>query len=306
MRVHRTIVSRLAVGVTLSVAFLLLPSSGVTGYSDSAQAAIGIQNMHQGFDMACAPTASKMQTWWTNSPYWYIGIYLGGENVSCSNNTNLTASWINTVNGQGWSFINIWVGPQSACVFQSGLAHFSNDPNTAYSQGKTSADHAISAAQALGFTGSLIYYDLEGFNTGDSTCLTAAKKFISGWDNQMNSSGWVPGIYGSSSASALDDMYNLSSHPTDAWMAWYSGAWNSPWGITAVPDGDWIFDHRIHQYYAETGTTNECHGGVCLQVDRNCAIGYTAKARDFSLETSEPSGHTEYDGPLEDVPPCGS
>lgn len=242
-----------------------------------------------------------MSTWWSSSPYYYVGIYVGGDNRACSN-TNLTSSWVSTVNGQGWSFIPFWVGQQAPCT---SYAHtFSYDPATAESEGSTAADHAISAASNLGFTNSIVYFDLEAFNTGNSSCLTAAEAFVKGWVTEMKNKGWTPALYGSSSGSAMYDMYELGStyRPTDADLADYSHAWNSPWDIYQVPNSAWEYDHRIHQYNADSSC--ETWGGICLKVDRNCAIGPTAKAWSFSIEGSEPSGSSESDGPSEDVPPC--
>ena len=132
----------------------------------------------------------------------------------------------------------------------------------------------------------------------------AAEAFVKGWVTEMKNKGWTPALYGSSSGSAMYDMYELGStyRPTDADLADYSHAWNSPWDIYQVPNSAWEYDHRIHQYNADSSC--ETWGGICLKVDRNCAIGPTAKAWSFSIEGSEPSGSSESDGPSEDVPPC--
>jgi len=295
----------LSVVAALALISIFFPSSGFSIHRLSAKAVIGVQDMHQGFDRACAPGAGTMSNWWTSSPYWYVGIYIGGSNKSCTNDSNLTSSWISDVNSNGmeWSFVPFYVGLQSQCVFQSGLAEFSNDTTTANSEGSNAADYAISDAESLGFTNSIVYFDLEAFDTSNSTCLAAAEAFVRGWVNELQNRGWTAGLYGSSGASAMDDMYHLSANPTDAMLADYNDS-NSPWGISSVPNSDWEYDHRIHQYHVDS--TCETHGGICLNVDRNCAIGKTAKAWSVSTETSEPSGSSESDGPSEDVPPCGS
>ena len=277
-----------------------------------AEADIGIQNMDRGFDIACAPSSSHMLTWWNNSAYTYIGIYLGGDEVLCKNNTSLTASWITTVSGYGWSFLPTWVAEQDPCTT---FTHTfpANDPATDYSDGVVSADHAIAAAQALGLAHSVIYYDLEGWGGAGGNCLTSAEAFLEGWQSELNNQGWLAGFYGSSSASRMDAIYNNASpRPTESWISWAvssgNAAYNSPWDINSipysVPNGDWIQDHRIHQYFFDTSSSQDCHGGVCLQVDRNCAIGYVARSNSNFTENSEPSGKVEDDGKAEDVPPC--
>jgi hypothetical protein len=47
---------------------------------------------------------------------------------------------------------------------------------------------SCAAAANLGFDGTNVYYfDLESFNTGNSTCRTAVKSFINGWSSRIQS-----------------------------------------------------------------------------------------------------------------------
>ncbi|MHB1596196.1 MAG: DUF1906 domain-containing protein [Streptosporangiaceae bacterium] len=252
-----------------------------------------------------------MKIWWADSPYYYAGIYLGGDEVFCTNNTNLTSTWITTVSGYGWAFLPAWVGPQDPCgsfTHAFPLSDFTTD----YADGETSADHAISAAQKLGLSHSVIYYDMESWGGTGGDCLTSAENFLAGWETEMNAFGWIGGVYGSASGSRLDAIYNDGSRPTEAWISWpvssSNASWNSPWDINSspysVPNGDWVDDHRFHQYYFDTSSAQDCYGGVCLQVDRNCSVGYVARANSTYTEFSEPSGYVENDGKSEDVPPC--
>ena len=96
-----------------------------------------------GFDACTAPSSSTMQKWWTNTPWSWVGIYIGGSVRACSQ-PNLTAAWMNTTYAQGWRYELIWVGPQAPCTTFS--HRISYDTATAYQQGKT---EAISAASAL-------------------------------------------------------------------------------------------------------------------------------------------------------------
>src|SRR6266852_4400139 len=88
---------------------------------------------HKGFDSCQDPTASQMQAFWNGTPYWWVGTYIGGVLMYCSQ-PNLSASWLNTVYGQGWNFEFIWVGPQPPCTAYN--SRFSSDPATAYQQGQ--------------------------------------------------------------------------------------------------------------------------------------------------------------------------
>ena len=130
---------------------------------------------YDGFDTCGAPTESQMNTWWYNSSYFWVGIYIGGVNRACPN-TNLTSSWVTTVKNQGWAFAPIYVGLQDPCY---GGSTFSTNTTTAKSEGAGSADNAAATASNLGFGGgAVIYYDLEGFGgTSNSTCDAAAKAF---------------------------------------------------------------------------------------------------------------------------------
>ena len=55
----------------------------------------------RGFDTCAAPSTSQMQAWWTNTPWSFVGVYIGGAVRACSQ-PNLTATWMNTTNMQGW------------------------------------------------------------------------------------------------------------------------------------------------------------------------------------------------------------
>jgi hypothetical protein len=292
------------VAVLVVTAIFLAPSSFVP-HRLSAHASIGVQNMRRGFDRACAPSEGTMLNWWSNSPYYYVGIYIGGVNRSCRDNTNLTATWVRDVNttGMNWSFIPLYVGLQDPCTPPSlGFSTFSTDSATAASQGTNDANLAINDAEGLGFTDSIIYFDLESWGGTGGSCLSSAEAFISAWDDQLQSKGWTAGVYGSGSGSAMDALYNTGDGPNAADLADYNDV-NSPWGVSGVPNSDWEYDYRMHQYHADTSATT-CNGGICLTVDKECAIGPTAKAWTFTTETSEPSGTSEGDGPSEDAPPC--
>ena len=88
------------------------------------------------FDACTTPSLSTMTTWWQQSPYEAVGIYIGGSSRACAQ-PNLTATWVTTVVDQGWNLIPIWVGPQAPCTNFS--KRISADPGATYLQGVSEA-----------------------------------------------------------------------------------------------------------------------------------------------------------------------
>ncbi len=82
--------------------------------SQSASAAVTTLSNIKGFDTCAAPSTSTMDTWWLNSPYYWVGIYVGGVNRGCSQ-PNLTSSWVTHVISGGWQIVPIWAGLQDPC-----------------------------------------------------------------------------------------------------------------------------------------------------------------------------------------------
>lgn len=174
-----------------------------------------------GFDACEAQTLAKMQAWWWNSPYYDYNIYFGGISRGCGQ-PNLNTAWMQSVMAMGWRLIPTWVGPQAPC---SPFRYpFSSNPTTAYNQGRQEADLALTAAAALGLTGpgksgTVIYYDLEAYNTADAACQTAVQAFINGWVTRMHEFGSRAGVY--STTSALSKMWAFANKPDDIWAAWW-------------------------------------------------------------------------------------
>jgi hypothetical protein len=243
--------------------------AGSTPVGGSGQIRYGVSKF-KGFDTCSAPSASRMQTWWRYSPYFDVGIYIGGSNRACSQ-PNLTTSWVTTVHNQGWSFYLTWVGPQAPCTYINTSSRFSSTASTAAQQGRNQADAAVNAARNLGFTGkNVYYYDMEHYNTGNSTCRNAVKSFVSGWVGRLRHYwGEASGMYGATCGSAVNDWASIPNIPDDVWLAYWN---NDPdvWGLKCVPDGNWVFNQRIHQY---RGGHNETWGGITLGIDNDCASG---------------------------------
>jgi hypothetical protein len=220
-----------------------------------------------------------MGSWWTSSPFWSVGVYIGGANRGCEN-VNLTRDWVSRVYDQGWNFMPIWVGPQAPC---SGFkTKISTNTQTARTQGTNDATAAFNAATNLGFTkGTIIYFDIEGYNTSDSTCRNAVNAFLGAWVEKMHALGNRTGIYGSSCGSAASDWASINRVPDDVWLA---ATVNDPnftptvLDIPCVDNGLWVFSQRIRHYRANS---TETFGGIQLTIDRDCLQGHVAGGREY-------------------------
>lgn len=63
-----------------------------------------------GFDISAYPGNSAMQTWWSSSPYYFVGFYLAP--APHHGNTSWMSRY-NTLIGQGWGLVPIYVGRQA-------------------------------------------------------------------------------------------------------------------------------------------------------------------------------------------------
>ncbi|CAN5330520.1 hypothetical protein BH11PSE11_BH11PSE11_27120 [soil metagenome] len=233
----------------------------------------------KGFDACSAPSSSTMQKWWTNTPWSFIGIYIGGAVRGCSQ-PNLTATWMNTTRAQGWRYELIWVGPQAPCSTFS--TRMSYDTGTAYSQGKSEALKAYNALMGLGFTnsaaGTPVVYDLENY-PNSSSCRAAVKSFMQGWVDQLAvAPAQVSGIYGSACGSYLNDFASMARPPNFIVAAQWDNN-QSTSSLSCVGSGYWTGHQRIKQY---KGDHNETWGGVTINIDSQCANGPLAPTGSLS------------------------
>lgn len=227
--------------------------------------------MGWGFDTCQAPNAGVMQGW-LQSPNRSIGVYIGGANRGCSQ-PYLNAGWVSTVGNSGWHMAPLYVGLQSYCVQQGGLALMSADWNTAYFQGAASANDAVGRANALGLgPGTPIYFDMEAYNNGDGPCVEVTRAFVTSWTNQLHALGYISAYY-SSAASGIADEAAVIGHwgysAPDA--IWYAD-WNRLGSLTSrwFPNSAWTNHQRLHQY---AGGHDECWGNYCLNIDSNINDG---------------------------------
>ncbi|MEW5987159.1 MAG: glycoside hydrolase domain-containing protein [Chloroflexota bacterium] len=269
----------LALSLTLLVVMSSVAAGGRTTQDTGEVLARGVViSQKQGFDKCEIGTTSQMSIWWTDSPYWDSNIYIGGNSRACSN-SGLNSSWISTVSSQGWNFIPTWVGPQAPC---SGYYYrISWDTGAAYNEGRAEADAAHSTATSLGLVRgqrrTIVYYDMEAYDTTNSACNAAVESFISGWVGRMRELGNRGGAYGSACGSDVTGWAYIANVPDDVWIAYWNYSYYSPdatvWGIVCVSDSLWVNHQRIHQY---AGGHNETYGGVTFNIDSNIADGHVA------------------------------
>lgn len=269
----------LVLSLTLLVVISNVAAGGRTPRADEQVLARGVViSQKQGFDKCEIGTTSQMSIWWTDSPYWDSNIYIGGNSRACSN-SGLNSSWTNTTSAQGWNFIPTWVGPQAPC---SGYYYrISWDTGTAYNEGRAEADAAHSTAISLGLAGgrrrTIVYYDMEAYDTTNSACNAAVESFISGWVGRMRELGHRGGAYGSACGSDVTGWAYIANAPDDVWIAYWNYSYYSPdatvWGIVCVSDSLWVNHQRIHQY---AGGHDETYGGVTFNIDSNIADGHVA------------------------------
>jgi len=234
--------------------------------SNGSGAGIGIH----GFDTCQDPSRAAMNAWWPNSPWWWVGAYIGGSEMACSQ-PNLSATWLNENRTTGWRFQFIWVGPQAPC---SGFGvTFSSNTTTANQQGQHEAAAARAKLVSLGVTngakGSPITYDLEAFNASSCNALAAAKAFVKGWVQGLHASPALSaGVYGSTCASELQS-YAGAGQPDYIWGANYDGNQRTS-VMSCVSSSSWASHQRLKQYI---GGHNETWGGVTMNIDTDCANG---------------------------------
>jgi hypothetical protein len=218
----------------------------------------GVTNMQgRGFDACTAPSRSVMQTWWNDSPYAAIGIYIGGSDAACSQ-PNLTPAWLRNTAKQGWHFIPLYVGPQAA------FGELSS--NASASQGRAAATDAALQAQRLGFGPlSPIYYDMEGYPPGQSTRVL---RFLSAWSTRLHALGYSSGVYSSSSSGVADlaGQYGRGVYtmPDVIYDALWNGQANT--SDSVFGPGQWPSHHRLHQY---RGNVTQTFGGITLNIDQD-------------------------------------
>jgi hypothetical protein len=248
---------------------------------------------NQGFDTVLAPSQDDMDTWINSMNYRDIGVYIGGCDASvapasgikdaCGNvpaqasgkqqNTNLNSSWVGHVSNSGWGIMPLWVGPQSSCITQNpnGNNLIENTIiTTAYDLGASEADAAANRASALGMGNSIVYYDMEAYSTGNSSCSATVGQFLSGWVNELHVQGFLAGVY-----IYHPNFVDMTTAPDAIWASNGDGS-NSASDLGIVTSANWS-GKEIHQYCVGS---QECPAATITDVDTQEPISIDLDAED--------------------------
>jgi peptidoglycan hydrolase-like protein with peptidoglycan-binding domain len=229
------------------------------------------------FDTCDAPSQGAMNDWRRGSKYWGVGIYIAGLNRACETQPNLTRRWVSAQARKGWRLLPLVVGRQAACA-PDGLyegRRISKNPAGDYRrarrQGQAAARSGAGAAQRLGIgRDSVLWFDLEHFDTGKRRCRLSALAFTSSWTKRLHRLGYRSGFYSSASSgiSLLDDVRRHNPRgfalPDYLWVAEWNG--RDTVRSSYISEQGWWPNRRVHQY---RGPHDERHGGSTINIDSN-------------------------------------
>jgi peptidoglycan hydrolase-like protein with peptidoglycan-binding domain len=223
-----------------------------------------------GFDACAAPDQATMDELRAESPYWGVGVYIGGPERTCAQ-PQLDARWVRTQTARGWHIFALWVGRQSRCSDRPFDTDISARNAKATRQGVASANQAVQAAQRLGIArGSTLFLDVEAYDNTTSACNQPVLSYQSGWNSRLAKLGWKGGFYSAASSGIASVGFIKQTQP-DAYTLpksiWISSADGQP--TTTVPrfidNGLWRHQ-RLHQYRIDVTRT---FGDVTLALDEN-------------------------------------
>jgi hypothetical protein len=222
-----------------------------------------------GFDTCQAPGQATMNELRRESPFWGVGIYIGGSERSCSQ-PNLTPRWVRTQRASGWQLFPVWVGRQSACAKRSFHSEISSSNAVARKQGAVSARRAATVARGMGLArGSTLFLDIEDYDNLRSVCNQPVFNYMSGWNKTLKRLGWKGGLYaaGASGIAVLDlvkhDSPDAYIWPTSVWIAHADGRATTR---SAYLRNSYYPRQRVKQYAIDTTRT---YGSVTLKLDMN-------------------------------------
>ena len=229
-----------------------------------------------GFDTCDAPASDVMTSWLASSPYRAVGIYIGGNNRACLDQTNLTSSWVSAQRSAGWHLLPIYMGTQPYCTNSNKKYRFT--AANAATTGLVEANDAVAQAQARALVkGSTIFSDIEAYSTTGKDSIsgapctqavtTAVLTYQSAWTSRLHDLGFLSGFYGSLDSGIKDQVaaYNSTAYvrPDYLWFARHDGI--PTISDNTLPSTYWLH-RRVKQY---TAGADETYGGTMLNVDRD-------------------------------------
>jgi len=200
-----------------------------------------------GFDTCTAPSLPAMRAW--RAKFAATAIYIGGEEMACDYG-NLSAAWIKAAEAMGWSLLPTYVGPQASCNTFSGEI----TPKRAAAEGRAAAADAIADAEMFGLgKGSPLYYDMEAYDGDNARCVAGVLTFLDAWTRQLNTDGYVSGVYSSADSGVidLDTISSVARHslaePQSLWFALWDDS-NNLNGEPYLAQPLWPVAHLSKQY----------------------------------------------------------
>lgn len=266
---HRRLLHLLLAGLVVASALSATPATAATRVTPGDFTGLA-------FDTCDTPDSATMDAWRTGSPFWGVGVYLGGVATTCDRQ-NLSSAWVDRQTRRGWRILPIWVGPQPVCTTVDYKADIAADPTSSYAaaarQGRRSAYQAVRAAREVGIApGSTLWYDVEDFVVSRRHCRRSTLTFLSAWTKRLHSLGYDSGVYSNVTAAihSLDYAETVSPSayvmPDQVWYAWSNGRANTYIKPEWVRRSGWSPHARVHQYALDEWAT---YGDVELKVDRN-------------------------------------
>jgi hypothetical protein len=271
----------------LTLLLLLAVATGYTAYSagtvlsSSADANIvGTEHaISKGFglDSCTVPSVNEMKEIIEHSFNRYWGFYLGGVNTECSNPGR---TWFEEVHvsqlpdAREWSFTPFYVGYQAPCPNEEKFTKMSENPEKAAEQAITSVDNAVAYAKKDGFNaGTIIYYDMEGYEYKSASCTLAVRAFVNRWAGRLKEKyEYESGYYSSDCSSGTDGFWELPHRLNDIFMSAPGESNNAPpsvYALNCTSKEHWPI-HRLHQYRM---AVIEHAGKASVEVDKDCAYG---------------------------------
>jgi hypothetical protein len=225
-----------------------------------------------GFDTCTAPSLRAMRAW--RAKYAVVGIYIGGSNMACDYG-NLSAGWVRTVTQKlGWGLLPTYVGPQAPCYGYGDMIK----PAKAAAEGRAAAVNAAANAKTFGLPArSPIYDDMEAYNEDNKSCVRAVLSYVSAWTKELNTRGYLAGVY-SSADSGVQDLQSAAGSTT---MAEPQAIWFALWDnrrnladTQVLKSQPWEITDRVKQY---AGGHVQKVGGVSLDIDSDLIGGPIAR-----------------------------
>jgi hypothetical protein len=200
-----------------------------------------------------------MQTAWNWSPFYDVGVYLGGDSKKAGTLGSLNPVWAGTLGTFGWGVMPLWVGrqpPSPACANTPNQAYYTDPTGT--QDGINDGTAAALAANSFAMPFSIIYADIEPYNFNNSACHQPVQNYVSAWVNTLHQYHFLAGVYftytnyadmqGQSGAGVPDAAWvaSLGSNQPYAGDACLQGS--SPYGLSSPPDS-YLPNARIHQFF---------------------------------------------------------